>query len=138
MVWVISVAIFLGTILLVLTLALIWSRRADIRAALKEQRRESRMAVDIAMELSNADEPFVHETASTQNVSHHGARVLTKAHWRPNDRVLVGLPRALERSPAQIAYCVALSEHDSAIGLKFFSSIKWDLDLERSDHPFGK
>jgi hypothetical protein len=84
MVWVISVAIFLGTILFVLTLALIWSLRVELRAALKEHRRESRMAVDIVMELSNADEPFIHETASTQNVSRHGARVLTKAHWRPN------------------------------------------------------
>lgn len=138
MVWEISVAIFLGTILFVLTLALIWSLRVDLRAALKEHRRESRMAVDIVMELSNADEPFVHETASTQNVSRHGARVLTKAHWRPNDRVLVHLPRAFEHSPARIAYCATLSEHAFAIGLKFFSPIKWDLDLERSDHPFGK
>src|SRR5690349_14081542 len=99
MVWVISIAIFLGTMLLVLTLALIWSRRSEIRAASKEHRRENRMTVDIAMELSTADEPLMHETACTQNVSHHGARVLTKANWRPDDRVLVHLPRALERFP---------------------------------------
>jgi hypothetical protein len=140
MVWVtvISVAIFLGTILLVLILAFVWSRRRDIRAALKEHRRESRIAVDIAMELSNADEPLVHETASTQNVSRHGARVLTKARWRPNNRVLVHLPQAVERSPARIAYCATLSEHDFAIGLKFLSPIKWELDWERSHHPLGK
>jgi hypothetical protein len=138
MVWVISVAIFFGTILLVLTLALIWSLRADLRAALSERRRESRIAIGIAMELSTADEPFVHETASTHNVSRHGARLLTKTHWRPNDRVLVHLPRALERSPARIAYCATLSEHAFAIGLKFFSPIKWEFDLERPHHPLGK
>ncbi len=138
MVWVISVAIFLGTIVLVLTLSLVWSRRADIRAALKEHRRERRIAVDIAMELSNADEPFAHETAPTQNVSRHGARVLTKARWRPNDRVLVHLPRAVDRSQARIAYCAPISEHAFATGLKFLSPIKWELDWERSDHPFGK
>src|SRR5579859_795576 len=138
MLWAISVAIFLGTILLVLALALIWSRRADFRAALKEHRRESRMALNIAMELSIGAEPFVRETASTENVSRHGARVLTRTRWRPNDRVLVHSPRAVERSPARIAYCGTLSEHAFAIGLKFSAPIDWELDLERSDHPFGK
>ncbi len=96
------------------------------------------MALDIAMELSNAAEPFVHEMVSTENVSRHGARVLTRAHWRPNDRVLVHLSRAVERSPARIAYCATLSEHAFVVGLKFSSPIEWELDLERSDHPFGK
>ena len=122
-----------------LAVALIWSRRADIRAALKEHRRESRIAADISLELSDADEPFVHEATSTQNVSRHGARVLTKTRWRPNDRVLVHLPQAAERSRARIAYCTPLSEHAFAVGLKFSSALdEWSLDLERSDHPFGK
>jgi len=139
MAWAISAATFVGMILLALALAFIWSRRTDIRAALKEHRRESRIAANIPLELSNAEEPSVHETASTQNVSRHGARVLTKTRWRQNDRVLVHLPQAVERFPARIAYCAPLSEHSFAIGLKFSSALNArGLNLERSDHPFGK
>ena len=139
MTWAISLGAFLGTILLALALALLWSRRADVRAALKEHRREIRLAADIVFELSNAVEPFVPETVSTQNVSRHGARVLTKRHWQPNDRVLVRLPAAAGRSLARIAYCAPVAEQSFAAGLKFSVPIdEWGLDLQRSDHPFGK
>ncbi len=138
MTWAISVAIFLGTVLAVLVLTFVWSRRAEIREALREHRRESRLPADISLELSELDETFV-ETAPTENISRHGARVLTTTRWRRDDRVLISFPQAVERSHARIAYCDPLSGHSFAVGLKFSSAFnEWSSDLESSDHPYRK
>ena len=139
MAWATSVAIFLGTVLTVLVVIFVWSRRAEIREALREHRRESRIPADISLELSELDATFV-ETAPTENISRHGARVLTTTRWRPHDRVLIGLPHAVERSHARIAYCDPLAGHSFAVGLKFSSAFnEWSSsDLEWSDHPYRK
>jgi PilZ domain len=136
--WAISAAVFLGAVFAVLVLILAWSRRAEIREALREQRRESRIPADISLELSSLGETFV-ETATTENISRHGARVLTTTRWRPNDRVLIGLPQAVERSRARIAYCELLYGHLFAVGLQFSSAFgDWSSGPERSDHPYRK
>jgi PilZ domain len=138
MLWAIIAALSLGAALLVLV-ALIWSQRAKIRGALYEQRRENRIAADVPLELSVLDEPFIRERGCTLNLSCHGARVLTTTAWRPNDRVLVAVPQNPERLHARVAYCDSLSEQSFAVGLKFSSAVEiWNLDFQRSDHPFGK
>jgi PilZ domain len=136
--WAISVVVLLGAVFAVLVVILAWSRRAEIREALREHRRESRIPADIPLELSNLDESFV-ETAPTENISRHGARVLTTTRWRPNDRVLIGLPQAVERSRARIAYCELLSRDSFVVGLQFSSAFnEWSSDIEWSDHPYRK
>jgi PilZ domain len=138
MTWAIIVTIFLGTVLAVLVVIFVWSRRAEIREALREHRSESRLPADISLELAKRDGAFV-ETAPTENISRHGARVLTTTQWRPNDRVLIGLPQAVERSRARITYCELLYRHSFAVGLKFSSAFnKWSSDIEWSDHPYRK
>jgi heme exporter protein D len=139
MTWAISVAIFLGTVLAVLVVIFVWSQREEIREALREHRRESRIPADISLELAELDETVV-ETAPTENISRHGARVLTTRRWRPHERVLIGLAQAVERSHARIAYCDPLSGHSFAVGLKFSSAFnEWNpSDLEWSDHPYRK
>lgn len=139
MVWTITAAIFLGTVLLVFVGAILWARRAEIRAAFNEHRREHRIPADFPLELADVDQPAIHETASAQNISRHGARVLTKTPWRPKDRVFVARPGTAERSQARIAYCASLSQHSFVVGLKFSSALDaWRSDLPLSRHPFGK
>jgi PilZ domain len=138
MTWAISVAIFLVAVFAVLAVILAWSRREEIRAALREHRGESRKPVDIPLELSNLDKSFV-ETATAENISRHGARVLTRTRWRPNDRVLVGLPQAVRRSRARIAYCQLLPGDSFGVGLKFSAAFdEWSFGFQRSDHPSRK
>jgi hypothetical protein len=137
MTWAISLVVFLGTALAVLLVMLAWSRRAEMRAALREHRGESRTPVDIPLELSNLDESFV-ETATAENISRHGARVRTARRWRPNDRVLVRLPQAARRSPARIAYCQLLPGA-FGVGLKFSAAFdEWSFGFQWSDHPSRK
>ena len=145
MIWAITITVFLGTVVAVLLMFFIFSRRAQIREALREQRIERRTSAEVGVELHGLDEPLTHEMALTENVSRHGARVVTKKHWRPNDRVLVRLPRGDERSRAQIAYCNALPGNVFAIGLQFSSAIDiWVIsqsdasNYQPSAQPFRK
>jgi len=124
----ISALAFLGTVLTAFVVILVWLRRAEIRKALSEHRTESRITAKFPLELSKLDEPVVHETAATENISRHGARVLTTTRWQPKDRVLVSLPGAVRHSKAQIAYCDLLPGYSFAVGLKFSSAFDdWSL-----------
>ena len=137
MVWLITIAAFLGTLIVSVSLFFIFSRREQIREALREKRRERRTPVKVGLELSSLDEPLTHEMALTENVSRQGARVVTKKRWRTSDRVLVRLPRGDERSRARIAYCDALPGDAFAIGLQFSSAVDLS-NSERIVHPFRK
>ncbi len=137
MIWVITIATFLGTLVASVSMFFIFSRREQIREALREQRRERRTPAEVGLELSSLDEPFIHEMALTENVSRQGARVVTKKRWRTSDRVLVRLPRGDERSRARIAYCDALPGDAFAIGLQFSSAVDMS-NSERSVHPYRK
>jgi hypothetical protein len=138
MTWTLAIAIFLGTLLAV---PLIFFISSQIRQALREQRIERRTSAKVGVALYSPDEPLPLEMALTENVSPHGARVVTKKRWRPNDCVLVRLPWGDEPARAQIAYCDALPGEVFAIGLQF-SSTAGDWRMSRSinhrSNPFRK
>jgi hypothetical protein len=97
-------------------------QREQILAALRkpeQQRMEARIPTRVGLELSGPDEPLIYETTFTENVSRHGARVVTKKRWRPNDSVLVKLPQECLPSRARITYCQPLKEDEFAMGLQF-------------------
>jgi hypothetical protein len=121
MVWAITIGIFLGTVVAVLFMFFFFSHR--FREALREQRIERRIPAEGGLELSSLDEPLTYEEALTENASRHGARVVAKKPWRPNDHVLVRLPRWERPSRARIAYCKALPGDAFAIGLQFPSVV---------------
>lgn len=142
MIWALSIATFLSTILIVLILGVLFSRRDHIRQALKEMRKESRTLAKVALELSHPDEAFTYETAATENVSRHGARIVTKANLSPNQRVLIRLPQADERAVARIAYCNAMPGSVFAVGLHFPTALDFksaDVSMAGSSlKPYGK
>jgi hypothetical protein len=86
MIWLLTVVTFLvaaGTAMLVLFL---YIKRDQIRAVLRspeQQRLEHRIPTTIELELANPDEPTIYEIMFTENVSRHGARVVTKRRWCP-------------------------------------------------------
>ncbi len=142
MIWAITIALFLGTVITVLLMFAAFS--AGEPSAPREQRIESRTWAEFDVELYGLDEAHVHETARTENVSRHGARVVTKTPWHPNDRVVVTSPRADERSRAKIAYCTALPGDVFAIGLQLSSAFdSWLMSANGmsnfgESHPFRK
>ncbi len=85
----------------------------------EEHRTEARIPTRVGLELSGPDEPRIYEITFTENVSSHGARVVTKRRWSPNDSVLVKLPQERLPSRARITYCESLKEDEFAMGLQF-------------------
>jgi PilZ domain len=121
MIWLLIIVIFLGVLLAVMFAFWFFSQKEQILTALKrpeEQRIETRIPARVGLELSAPDEPLIYENTFTENVSRHGARVITKRRWTPNDSVLVKLPQSLSRR-SRITYCQHLKGDEFAMGLQF-------------------
>jgi hypothetical protein len=129
MIWLITIVTFLGAVVAAM-LVFLFVFREQILAALRklEQRRmEARTPTRVGLELSGPDEPLIYEITFTENVSRHGARVVTKRCWSPNDSVLVKLPQESLPSRARITYCQPLEGDEFAMGLQF-SLLVYDYD----------
>ena len=119
MIWLVIIVIFLGAVVAVMQVFLFLF---DSEQLLAEQRMEARIPTRVGLELSGPDEPLIYEITFTENVSRHGARVVTKRRGSPNDSVLVKLPES-PSCRARITYCQHLKEDEFATGLQFsFSS----------------
>src|SRR6266446_10685771 len=121
MIWLITIVTFLGAVVAAM-LGFLFVFREQILAALRklEQRRmEARIPTRVGLELSGPDEPLIYEITFTENVSRHGARVVTKRRWSPNDSVIVKLPQESRPSRARITYCQPFKEDQFATGLQF-------------------
>ena len=122
MIWLITIVTFLSAAIAVMLVY--WSilQREQILAALRkpeEHRMEARIPRRVGLQLSGPDEPLIYETTFTENVSRHGARVVTKKQWSPNDSVLVKLPEERIPSRARITYCHPSKGDEFAMGLQF-------------------
>jgi len=80
-------------------------------------RTESRIPEKMLVELYSFDNA-THEITSTINVSLHGARILTKAPWTPNQAVSVRLVPGNLYCRAHVVYCKALPDRSFSIGLE--------------------
>jgi hypothetical protein len=116
MIWLVIIVIFLGAVVAVM---LVFLFLFDSEQLLAEQRMEARIPTRVGLELSGPDEPLIYEITFTENVSRHGARVVTKRRGSPNDSVLVKLPQERLPSHARITYCQSLKEDEFAMGLQF-------------------
>jgi hypothetical protein len=122
MMWLITIAIFLGAVVAVMFVFWFFSQREQILAALRkpgQQRMEARSPTRVGLELSGPDETRTHEMTFTENVSRHGARVVTTRRWSPNDSILVKLPQESLPSRARITYCQPLKGDEFATGMQF-------------------
>ena len=127
MLWVITVAAFLGTVLAGVFAFFLFSQRDRIREALRtpvQRRMESRTSARVEVQLLGTDAPFINEITFTHNVSQYGARVITKTKWRLNDEVTLKLLRGGLSNEARIAYCKPLKGGEAfAIGVQFSSPV---------------
>jgi hypothetical protein len=146
--WAITIGTFLGVIVALLLLALVFSKKRQLREALREHRRERRVPASVDLELSLLDVPSLEEPiiyqALIENTSPHGARVVVRKPWRTDEHVLVRSPRWDKVSPARVAYSLALGEDAFAIGLQFPIVIDWIIllaDMSKyglTSHPYRK
>jgi hypothetical protein len=82
-------------------------------------RDEKRMRKQIPVRLADSKEPSAAEDTRTENVSPHGARVITNRAWRPDEQPVLKPPKADLELPARVTYCQVLPNGRFCIGLEF-------------------
>src|SRR6202040_222959 len=85
----------------------------------RDARSEARIAVMERVELSSLDQPAITEPTNTQNISSHGARVMTQRIWEPGSRLLIKSLRSDFWARARVVYWRSFSSTRFAIGLEF-------------------
>jgi PilZ domain len=88
---------------------------------IKGKRLEERKYMRAAVDLSGMDVRTPAHFGVTDNVSRHGARVLTSRALRPNERLNLRSMLGSYRSRARVVYCVPEGEM-YAVGLQLYAS----------------
>ena len=81
-------------------------------------RREQRSPKKLPLLLSHIGDPFLTETASTENVSPHGLRVHTEHPWKRDAYLIVQSSANELWARGKVVYCQTLSDKAFAIGLE--------------------
>ena len=82
-------------------------------------RAEPRMSTNTVANLQSVDEPTLSETVVFENISEHGARLITNRRWPAGKRVIVSDSLVSFRTKAEVVYCAPHSLRRFAVGVKF-------------------
>jgi hypothetical protein len=83
-------------------------------------RLEKRIPIAVSVYLASAREPRSGEKTLTENVSLHGARVVTKGPWQPGEQSLItSLTGEFAGRPATVVYSQPLADGRFCVGLEF-------------------
>jgi len=94
-------------------------QRKIIRLQGFDARMEKRDPVPVQVYLASLEEPKAREKTVTEDVSPHGARVLTKRHWNRGDAPLLTPLIGEYPMHARVVYCDPLSNGSYCIGIEF-------------------
>ena len=83
-------------------------------------RKEARIPVKMFVNLYNPGHPTF-ELTPTIDISRHGARLVTKKSWQPNQPISVRSIRGNLYSHARVVYCQPYTDHSFVIGIEMFS-----------------
>jgi hypothetical protein len=87
-------------------------------------RKEDRVPLKMFVNLSSSDDPSF-ELAPTIDISCHGARVLTRRSWQPNQRLSIRSIRGSVKSFGRVAHCQPYTDNRFVIGIEIFSLGDW-------------
>jgi hypothetical protein len=82
-------------------------------------RKESRIPVKMFVNLHSLDNP-IFEVAPTIDISCHGARVVTKKIWPPDQQLSVRSIRGNLYSHARVVYCQPYQDNFFVIGIEMY------------------
>ena len=82
-------------------------------------RKEARFPVKTFVNLYSPDHP-TYELAPTIDISCHGARVVTKKLWAPNQPISVRSIRGNLYSHARVVYCQPYTDFSFVIGIEMY------------------
>ena len=87
-------------------------------------RKEDRVPLKMFVNLSTSDDPSF-ELAPTIDISCHGARVLTRRSWQPNQQLSIRSIRGSVKSFGRVAHCQPYTDNRFVIGIEIFSLGDW-------------
>lgn len=79
---------------------------------------EIRVFLTVALYLHDSNKSVPADLALTENVSAHGARIVTKRAGNPGEEWQIAAISNGIRHDVRVIYCVALSKHNFCIGLE--------------------
>jgi hypothetical protein len=88
-------------------------------SAVQIGRTEPRMATNTVANLQAVEEPLISETVVFENISEHGARLITRRQWPAGKRVIISDALVSFQTSAEVVYCARQSSRRFAVGLKF-------------------
>lgn len=88
------------------------------------RRTEFRIPMQMFVNLHSPDNPNF-EFARTIDISCHGARVVTKKIWEPNQQLSIRSIRCNIRSLARVAYCLPYKDNLFVIGIQTYATGDW-------------
>jgi hypothetical protein len=91
---------------------------------------EERQSLSVPVYLGSLEDPRTPERTFTENVSPHGARVLSKRAWRPDEESLVTPLTGEFPQIGRVIYCLPAAGDHFCLGLEFRDrAVKW------AEHP---
>jgi hypothetical protein len=93
-----------------------------MQVEVKGKRVEERKQIKVGVDLCSVDVRMPAYSGVTDNVSMHGARVLTSKALKSNERLNVRSMLGSYRSRARVVYCVPAQNGLYAIGLQLYAS----------------
>ena len=102
------------------------TQRKNLRLKSFDARIEKRSPLPVQVYLATLAEPRARERTVTEDVSPHGARVLTSRHWQPGEVPLLTSLIGEYPQHARIVYCVPQPNGGYCVGINFEgSAFKW-------------
>ena len=87
---------------------------------------EKRLPTSVPVYLANLDEPRARERTLTENVSPHGARVVSQRSWRSGEESLVTFLTGEFPQVGRVIYCVPKAGDRFCLGVEFPDRmVKW-------------
>ena len=87
---------------------------------------EKRLPALIPVYLTSMEDRHARERTLTENVSPHGARVMSKRSWRPGEDSLITLSAEGFAQVAKVIYCLPRAGYQFCLGIEFPGrAVKW-------------
>jgi len=100
-----------------------WRR---LEQKLFDGRIEKRLPASVPVYLTSLREPRSGEQTTTENVSPHGARTISKRLWRAGEEVLVAPLTGEFPQVGRVVYCEQKTEGRFCLGVEFLGrSVNW-------------
>lgn len=80
---------------------------------------EKRETLEVSIHMAAMEGAFNMESATTVNISPHGARILTNRRWRPGEQLSLTSLSGEFRLQGKVAYCYQLTEGQFCVGVEF-------------------